>query len=88
MAAATAAAASTMSLLPISQLRQQQHGAGAVVVFRRRPRDARRRRYVVPVRDPLPSRAILVLSCSGLFGRGELMSGQGLWLWVLCFDYF
>ncbi|CAD6218413.1 unnamed protein product [Miscanthus lutarioriparius] len=48
MAAATAAAASTMSLLPISQLRQQQHGAGAVVVFRRQPRDARRRRYVVP----------------------------------------
>jgi len=38
-----------MSLLPISQLKQQQqHGAGAVVVFRRRPRDARRRRYVVP----------------------------------------
>jgi hypothetical protein len=36
-----------MSLLPISQLKQQkQHGA--VVVFRRRPRDARRRRYVVP----------------------------------------
>jgi len=53
MAAATSA--STMSLLPISQLKQQQqHGAGAVVVFRRRPRDARRRRYVVPVRaDPL-----------------------------------
>lgn len=37
-----------MSLLPISQLRQQQHGAGAVVVFRRRPWVARRRRYVVP----------------------------------------
>ncbi|KAF8700981.1 hypothetical protein HU200_033872 [Digitaria exilis] len=48
MTAATSA--STMSLLPISQLKQQQrHGAGAVVVFRpRRPRDARRRRYVVP----------------------------------------
>ncbi|CAL5087185.1 unnamed protein product [Urochloa decumbens] len=51
MAAATSA--STMSLLPISQLKQQQWhgagaGAGAVVVFRRRPRDARRRRYVVP----------------------------------------
>jgi len=43
MAAATAAA-STMSLLPISQLRQQ-HGAGAM---RRRPWVARRRRYVVP----------------------------------------
>jgi len=54
MAAATSA--STMSLLPISQLKQQHHGAGAVVVFRRRPRDARRRRYVVPVRgDPLSS---------------------------------
>nr|CAB3457689.1 unnamed protein product [Digitaria exilis] len=48
MAAATSA--STMSLLPISQLKQQQrHGGGAVVVFRpRRLRDARRRRYVVP----------------------------------------
>ncbi|CAL5073134.1 unnamed protein product [Urochloa decumbens] len=50
MAAATSA--STMSLLPISQLKQQQWqlgaSAGAVVVFRRRPRDARRRRYVVP----------------------------------------
>ncbi|CAN6225231.1 unnamed protein product [Urochloa humidicola] len=46
MAAATSA--STMSLLPISQLKQQRHGTGAVVVFRRRPRDARRRRYVVP----------------------------------------
>ncbi|RCV12644.1 hypothetical protein SETIT_2G285600v2 [Setaria italica] len=47
MAAATSA--STMSLLPISHLKQQQQlGAGAVVVFRRRPRDARRRRYVVP----------------------------------------
>ncbi|WVZ65670.1 hypothetical protein U9M48_014993 [Paspalum notatum var. saurae] len=46
MAAATA---SSMSLLPISQLKQQQrHGAGAVVVFRRRPLHARRRRYVVP----------------------------------------
>ncbi|PUZ71677.1 hypothetical protein GQ55_2G332600 [Panicum hallii var. hallii] len=45
MAAATSA--STMSLLPISQLKQQQQH-GAVVVFRRRPRDARRRRYVVP----------------------------------------
>lgn len=44
-----AAAASTMSLLPISQPRkQQQQGAGAVVVFQRRPWDARRRRYVVP----------------------------------------
>ncbi|XP_062199399.1 protein STAY-GREEN, chloroplastic-like [Phragmites australis] len=47
MAAATSA--STMSLLPISQLKQQQgHAAGAVVEFRRRSRDARRRRYVVP----------------------------------------
>ncbi|KAL6601696.1 hypothetical protein ACP70R_044916 [Stipagrostis hirtigluma subsp. patula] len=46
-----AAAASTMSLLPISQLKQRQrgqHGAGAVVVLRRGPRDARRRRLVVP----------------------------------------
>ncbi|KAJ1290549.1 hypothetical protein BS78_02G252600 [Paspalum vaginatum] len=45
MAAATT---STMSLLPISQLKQQHHAAGAVVVFRRRPLHARRRRYVVP----------------------------------------
>jgi hypothetical protein len=62
-----AAAASTMSLLPISQPRkQQQQGAGAVVVFQRRPWDARRRRYVVPVRDshPIPSR--LARSCSFL----------------------
>ncbi|TVU10153.1 hypothetical protein EJB05_43664 [Eragrostis curvula] len=45
MAAATSA--STMSLLPISQLKQQHHAAGALVVFRPRARDARRRRYVV-----------------------------------------
>ncbi|XP_062194156.1 protein STAY-GREEN, chloroplastic-like [Phragmites australis] len=45
---AVATSASTMSLLPIFQLKHQQHGAGAVVVFRRRPGDARRRRYVVP----------------------------------------
>jgi hypothetical protein len=64
MAAATAAA-STMSLLPISQLRQQ-HGAGAM---RRRPWVARRRRYVVPVRD---SHLIPVSSpvCLG-WGRGD-----------------
>ncbi|GJM99349.1 hypothetical protein PR202_ga16440 [Eleusine coracana subsp. coracana] len=45
--AAAATSASTMSLLPISQLKQQHHATGALVVFRRRPRDARRRRYVV-----------------------------------------
>ncbi|GJN34456.1 hypothetical protein PR202_gb23118 [Eleusine coracana subsp. coracana] len=45
--AAAATSASTMSLLPISQLKQQHHATGALVVFRRRPQDARRRRYVV-----------------------------------------
>lgn len=59
MAAATSA--STMSLLPISQLKQQRHGA--VVVFRRGSRDARRRRYVVPVRDRLDSAHLLREFC-------------------------
>jgi hypothetical protein len=58
-----------MSLLPISQLKQQQQlGAGAVVVFRRR-RDARRRRYVVPVRDLLDSRPISLEEICFLGGR-------------------
>nr|AKA59741.1 stay-green protein [Zoysia japonica]AKA59742.1 stay-green protein [Zoysia japonica] len=44
---AAAISASTMSLLQISQLKQQRHAGGALVVLRRRPRDPWRRRYVV-----------------------------------------
>jgi hypothetical protein len=49
------AAATSMSLLPIYQLKQQHHAAGTLqVVFRRRPQDPPRRRYVVTVRADIP----------------------------------